>query len=196
MRKYICYSQCSNLEKTIVQYQQIRELCKQIFLKKNLDYGTSWRILRVSSLTDQLLIKAYRIRGIETNQEQKVDEQPDVEYIGIINYSIMALIQLDLGSEDQELDPDQLSGLYTGKFNLAFELMKNKNHDYGEIWRQMRMSSFTDLILSKILRIKRIESNDGQTLISEGIASNYLDIINYAVFALILWSEEKKWSFL
>lgn len=196
MRKYICYSQCSNLEKTIVQYQQIRELCKQIFLKKNLDYGTSWRILRVSSLTDQLLIKAYRIRGIETNQEQKIDEQPDVEYIGIINYSIMALIQLDLGSEDQELDPDQLSGLYTGKFNLAFELMKNKNHDYGEIWRQMRMSSFTDLILSKILRIKRIESNDGQTLISEGIASNYLDIINYAVFALILWSEEKKWSFL
>lgn len=184
------------MEKTIVQYQQIRELCKQIFLKKNLDYGTSWRILRVSSLTDQLLIKAYRIRGIETNQEQKIDEQPDVEYIGIINYSIMALIQLDLGSEDQELDPDQLSGLYTGKFNLAFELMKNKNHDYGEIWRQMRMSSFTDLILSKILRIKRIESNDGQTLISEGIASNYLDIINYAVFALILWSEEKKWSFL
>lgn len=196
MRKYICFGQFSTLEKTIVQYQQIRELCKQIFIKKNLDYGSSWRILRVSSLTDQLLIKAYRIRGIETNQVQKVDEQSDVEYIGIINYSIMALIQLDLGTEDQEVDYDRLSGLYADKFNLAFELMKNKNHDYGEIWRQMRMSSFTDLILSKILRIKRIESNDGQTIISEGIASNYFDIINYAVFALILWSEEKKWSFL
>ncbi|MBK8955838.1 MAG: DUF1599 domain-containing protein [Saprospiraceae bacterium] len=183
------------MNKTIEQYRQIQKICQSIFAQKAEDYGTSWRILRPSSVTDQLLIKAFRIRSIEEQSEQLIDEMPDVEYVGLINYSIMALIQLDLGSGDKEIEKQEIVGLYNNYFNKAFELMLKKNHDYGEIWRQMRMSSFTDLILSKILRIRRIEKNQGKTIISEGAASNYLDIINYAVFALIIWSENKAWSF-
>ncbi len=183
------------MEKTTEQYRSIKEICKSIFLHKSQDYGTSWRILRPSSLTDQLLIKASRIRTIEEHSEQRVDELPDVEYVGVINYAIMALIQLELGSHEDEMDQDILLPLYEKHFNEAFQLMLRKNHDYGEIWRQMRMSSFTDLILSKILRIRKIEENKGKTIISEGISANYYDIINYAVFALIIWSEAKPWSF-
>lgn len=183
------------VDRTIQQYENIREVCRSIFLKKSQDYGTSWRILRPSSLTDQLLIKASRIRSIEERHSQKVDEMPDVEYAGLINYSIMALIQLELGSHEEELDWNTLVKQYDHHFDAAFELMKRKNHDYGEIWRQMRITSFTDLILSKILRIRKIEQNGGITTVSEGIASNYYDIINYGVFALIVWSETKPWSF-
>lgn len=164
-------------------------------MQKAADYGTSWRVLRPSSVTDQLLIKAFRIRSIEEQENQQIDEMPDVEYVGLVNYSIMALIQIDRGIADQDLSPKESSELYDKFFDQAFQLMLKKNHDYGEIWRQMRMSSFTDLILSKILRIRRMEENDGKTLISEGVSANYLDIINYAVFALIIWSEHKPWSF-
>lgn len=151
--------------------------------------------MRPSSVTDQLLIKAFRIRSIEEHDTQKIDELPDVEFVGLINYSIMALIQAQLGSDQHELSMETLEELYDRQFNGAYQLMLQKNHDYGEIWRQMRQSSFTDLILSKILRIRKIEENSGKTLISEGIPANYLDIINYAVFALILWSEKNEWSF-
>lgn len=183
------------MNKTIDQYRSIQHICKSIFVQKAQDYGTSWRVLRPSSVTDQLLIKAFRIRSIEEQRDQQIDEMPDVEYVGLVNYSIMALIQTDLGTTDKDLSSEQTSDLYDKYFNQAFELMLKKNHDYGEIWRQMRMSSFTDLILSKILRIRRMEENDGKTLISEGVSSNYLDIINYAIFALIIWSEHKTWSF-
>ncbi len=191
--KFAIYT--SDLEKTIQQYRNIQILCKSVFLKKAQDYGTSWRILRPSSVTDQLLIKAFRIRSIEEQEIQKIDELPDVEFVGLVNYSIMALIQAELGTDQSELSMEALEKLYDQSFERAYQLMLQKNHDYGEIWRQMRQSSFTDLILSKILRIRKIEENAGKTLISEGISANYLDIINYAVFALILWSEQNEWSF-
>ena len=183
------------MSQTTEQYQSIQAICKEVFLKKALDYGSSWRVLRPSSVTDQLMIKAYRIRSIEEADQQMIGELPDVEYVGLINYSIMALIQCDLGAGTEELGADRLTILYDRHFKEAFELMQRKNHDYGEIWRQMRMSSFTDLILTKILRIRKIEENQGKTLVSEGVQANYLDIINYGVFALILWSEQRPWSF-
>jgi len=150
------------------------------------DYGSAWRILRLSSLTDQIFIKAQRIRGLQKNNVRKVDEGQSDEFIGIVNYSIMALIQLDRGvSEEPDIDLDESLHLYDEISENTKSLMLDKNHDYGEAWREMRVSSLTDLIIQKLLRIKQIEDNSGKTLVSEGIDANYRDMINYAVFALI-----------
>jgi len=170
---------------TTKQYEKIMEICRDIFLKKMKDYGTAWRILRIQSVTDQIYIKARRIRTIQETGLSKVDDDIRGEFIGIVNYAIIGLIQLELTPSEEELDERETIGLYNKWFNQAKELMLLKNHDYGEAWRFMRISSYTDLILMKIKRIKQIENNEGQTLISEGIDANYLDIINYAVFALI-----------
>lgn len=182
----------SILEKTIQQFDTALSKCRSVFMKKNQDYGTSWRILRPSSLTDQLYIKAKRIRSIEEKGAQKVADGIEVEYIGLVNYCLIALIQLGL-SEDAplELPTAHITQLYDQHAGEARHLMLQKNHDYGEVWREMRLSSLTDIILSKLLRIKQIEDNDGLTLISEGAASNYLDIINYAIFALIKLEESR-----
>jgi hypothetical protein len=174
------------MEKTVQQYDRVIEICEDIFIKKMKDYGVSWRILRPSSMTDQIFIKAQRIRSIEMKGAMKVDEGVRSEYIGIVNYCVMALIQLEKGISDlDDLKEDETNQLYLHYFNQAKDLMLNKNHDYDEAWRQMRISSITDLILMKIKRTKQIEDNAGQTIISEGIDANYLDMINYAVFALI-----------
>jgi hypothetical protein len=174
-------------QKTDFQFDHVISLCRDIFTKKMLDYGTAWRILRTSSMTDQIFIKAQRIRSLETKGVSKVDDDIRSEFIGIVNYAAMALIQLELGAADKpEMDPEKALTLYTSKLNLAKSLMANKNHDYDEAWRHMRISSFTDLILMKLHRTKQIEDNQGKTLISEGIDANYLDMINYAIFALIM----------
>ena len=174
------------MERTLQQYDNRVKTCRQIFLDKTADYGTAWRILRPSSLTDQIYIKAKRIRSIELTGQQQIEDSIESEYIGIVNYSIMALIQLQLGIEDQfELDVDQAVALYDKEVETTRQLMIAKNTDYGEVWREMRMPSFTDFILMKLLRVKQIEGNDGQTRISEGIDANYRDMINYALFALI-----------
>tara|TARA_B100001093_G_scaffold88414_1_gene80410 strand:+ start:1605 stop:2150 length:546 start_codon:yes stop_codon:yes gene_type:complete len=171
---------------TSKQYDQITTICRELFLKKMTDYGSAWRILRLTSLTDQIFIKAQRIRGLQTNKERKVDEGQISEFIGIINYSIMSLIQIEKGIvESPDLNLDQALKLYDNQLSVTKSLMENKNHDYGEAWREMRVSSLTDLIIQKILRIKQIEDNKGKTLVSEGIDANYQDIINYSVFALI-----------
>lgn len=168
------------------QYDEALGRCREIFLKKTRDYGTAWRILRPKSLTDQIFIKAQRIRTIEETGENRVGEDVRDEYIGIVNYCIMALLQLELSDKhDMEMPLEKVSALYDAKAQLARELMIRKNHDYGEAWREMRVSSLTDLILMKILRIRQIEDNQGKTIISEGIDANYLDMINYALFALI-----------
>lgn len=181
------------MEKTLEQYDRLLASCKGIFLKKTKDYGTAWRILRPSSLTDQLYIKAKRIRGLEENEEQRVDEAADVEYMGLVNYSLMALIQLSLPKNAPlELPPIEVEELYNQFAGETRQLMINKNHDYGEVWREMRISSLTDLILMKLLRVKQIEDNEGNTLISEGLEANYMDIINYAIFALIKLEEQNK----
>jgi hypothetical protein len=172
--------------KTAKQYDAVIEFCKEIFIKKNIDYGTAWRILRTSSLTDQIFIKANRIRTIQQNTEQKVEEGIVPEFIGIVNYSIMALIQLDLSNDGRmEISAEEVELLYNKYAKESKSLMMKKNHDYGEAWRDMRVSSLCDLILMKLLRIKQIEDNEGKTLISEGLDANYYDILNYAVFALI-----------
>jgi hypothetical protein len=168
------------------QYQRVIKNCKSLFVKKMQDYGSAWRILRLPSLTDQIFIKAQRIRGLQTNATQKIEEGEVSEFIGIINYSLMALIQIELGiSENPDLDTDRALAHYEKQERLVYELMMAKNHDYGEAWRDMRVSSLTDLILQKLMRIKQIEGNDGKTIVSEGIDANYQDIVNYAVFALI-----------
>jgi hypothetical protein len=150
------------------------------------DYGSAWRILRLPSLTDQIFIKAQRIRGLQQNKEQKVDEGQQSEFIGVINYSIMALVQLEKGVVEQpDLSLEQATALYDENVAITKQLMMDKNHDYGEAWRDMRVSSLTDLILQKLLRVKQIEDNQGKTIVSEGIDANYQDMINYAVFALI-----------
>ena len=175
---------------TSEQYDSIIAICKDIFTKKMKDYGSAWRILRSSSLTDQIFIKAKRIRSIEEKGMSKVDEGVFPEFVGIANYAIMALIQLEMnGSEDLEIAIDDCLTKYGHYFKSAKSLMDNKNHDYDEAWRDMRISSLTDLILMKLLRIKQIEDNEGQTIISEGLDANYLDIINYAVFAMIRLEE-------
>lgn len=180
------------LGNTSEQYDQAISFCKDIFIKKTKDYGTAWRILRPSSLTDQLFIKAKRIRSIEEKGEMKVKESIDFEFAAIINYSVMALIQLaEPAGEDLEMPVDKLERKYDSWIADTKALMMDKNHDYGEAWREMRISSMTDLILMKLLRIKSIEENDGMTLISEGLDANYQDIINYAAFALILLEEQK-----
>ena len=174
------------MQKTLEQYDNVTSKCKSLFEKKMYDYGSAWRILRLSSLTDQIFIKAQRIRGLQKNSIQKVDEGEADEFIGIINYSVMALIQIEKGvSEIPDLEDEECMQLYDTMINKTRDLMMNKNHDYGEAWREMRVSSLTDLILQKLLRVKQIENNQGNTLVSEGIDANYTDIINYAIFALI-----------
>ena len=174
------------MDKTSQQYNEVIAMCKDIFLKKMEDYGSAWRILRTTSLTDQIYIKANRIRSIEEKGMKKVDEGIKPEFIGIINYSIMALIQLELGiSEEIELEKARIIELYEKYFYDTKSLMEDKNHDYGEAWRNMRISSLTDIILMKLLRIKQIEDNEGKTFVSEGVDANYNDIINYSVFAMI-----------
>jgi hypothetical protein len=171
---------------TSTQYDHIASICRDLFKKKMTDYGSAWRILRLTSLTDQIFIKAQRIRGLQTNIERKVDEGQSSEFIGIINYSVMSLIQIEKGVvESPDLSTEQALELYDFNFSETKSLMENKNHDYGEAWREMRVSSLTDLIIQKILRIKQIEDNNGKTLVSEGRDANYQDMINYSVFALI-----------
>lgn len=171
---------------TLEQFTKAKELCRSIYEKKMIDYGTSWRIMRPQSLTDQIFIKAKRIRTLEENGEDfaAVNEGIEPEFIGIINYCAMALIQLELGP-GEPLAPEKALELYIKQIDNATSLMLNKNHDYDEAWRDMRVSSFTDIILQKLLRTKEIESNNGKTIISEGIDANYMDMINYAIFALI-----------
>ncbi|RMA57835.1 DUF1599 domain-containing protein [Ulvibacter antarcticus] len=174
------------MSETSKQYNAVIESCRSLFINKMKDYGSAWRILRLPSLTDQIFIKAQRIRGLQQNKEQKVDEGQVSEFIGIINYSIMALIQLEKGvAEQPDLSLEDATTLFDEKVSVTKQLMMDKNHDYGEAWREMRVSSLTDLILQKLLRVKQIEDNKGKTLVSEGIDANYQDMINYAVFALI-----------
>ncbi len=174
------------MQQTSQQYDNVIQQCRELFIKKTKDYGTAWRILRLPSLTDQIFIKAQRIRSLQENDTRKVDEGEYSEFIGIINYSIMALIQLEKGvSEQPDLSEKEAIELYNEQISITKTLMENKNHDYGEAWRDMRVSSLTDLILQKLLRVKQIEDNQGETLVSEGIDANYQDMINYAVFALI-----------
>jgi hypothetical protein len=178
------------MSETFTQYNTAVVTCKDIFIKKMKDYGTAWRILRTNSITDQIFIKAQRIRNIEDKGTQKINEDVRSEYIGIINYSIIGLIQLELKNDTRmELPADEVSKLFDKYSNEARALMENKNHDYGEAWRDMRVSSLTDLILMKLLRIKQIEDNKGETIISEGVDANFHDMINYAIFALIKLTE-------
>ena len=171
---------------TSLQFDTVVSKCTEIFKKKTIDYGTAWRILRSSSLTDQIFIKANRIRTIQETGSSKVNEGVESEFIGIVNYCVMALIQLDLEKDNRlELPADVVISHYQKKIQEAKDLMMAKNHDYGEAWRDMRVSSLTDLILMKILRVKQIEDNKGKTIISEGIDANYFDMLNYSVFALI-----------
>jgi hypothetical protein len=175
------------METTSREYDSVIARCRNLFGNKMTDYGSAWRILRLPSLTDQIFIKAQRIRSLQENDVRKVDEDETGEFIGIINYAVMALIQLELGVADQpDLGATKALELYDAKIDDTKNLMLAKNHDYGEAWRDMRVSSLTDLILQKILRVKQIEDNKGKTLVSEGIDANYQDMINYAVFALIL----------
>ncbi len=174
------------MQDTSTQYDAVITKCRDLFIKKMKDYGSAWRILRLPSLTDQIFIKAQRIRSLQENEVRKVDEGEASEFIGIINYSLMALIQIEKGIVEQpDLSTEEATELYDKHISLTKELMMNKNHDYGEAWRDMRVSSLTDLILQKLLRVKQIEDNKGKTLVSEGIDANYQDMINYAVFAMI-----------
>jgi len=181
------YTKIPLMKNTSQEFDKVIGVCRDLFSKKMTDYGSAWRILRLPSLTDQIFIKAQRIRSLQENEVRKVDEDETSEFIGIINYCIMALIQLDLGVVEQpDLNTEQAVQLYDEKVALTKKLMEDKNHDYGEAWREMRVSSLTDLILQKLLRVKQIEDNKGKTLVSEGIDANYQDMINYSVFALIL----------
>lgn len=175
------------MSKTNTEYTKVINVCRELFSKKTNDYGTAWRILRPSSLTDQLFIKAQRIRTIQETGENKVGERIEDEFVAIVNYCLMAIIQLkETELKGLELPADQAVALYDKYSKEAFELMNKKNHDYGEAWRDMRVSSLTDLILQKIYRVKQIEDNNGTTTVSEGIDANYFDMLNYSVFALIL----------
>lgn len=173
------------------EFKEVLRSCRELFKKKLYDYQASWRILRPSSLTDQLFIKAKRIRSIEITGENLVGEDVLSEFVALINYGIIGLIQLDKGFVDTiDVDNDEALALYDKYANVAFELMLKKNHDYGEAWRDMRVSSFTDIILTKLQRIKEIEDHKGKTLVSEGVDANYIDIINYAIFSVIKLNEE------
>ncbi|MBN8790320.1 MAG: DUF1599 domain-containing protein [Terrimonas sp.] len=177
---------------TLQQYDKAVKESKDIFLKKTTDYGTSWRVLRTISIVDQIYIKAKRIRTLQENKIAKIGDSITSEFKGILNYAVIGLMQLDMKQDEiQELEVPVVERLYDGIIEKARLLMVNKNHDYGEAWREMSQESYTDLILSKLLRIKQILSNQGQTIISEGIDANYYDIINYAVFALIMIGEGK-----
>ncbi len=174
------------IDKTVGEYTQVIKECKTLFEKKTKDYGTAWRILRLPSITDQIFIKAQRIRSIQDKGKQKVDEDINNEFVGIINYCIIAILQSRLESDDRtEISYEDLEPFYDQVVNDTLDLLKNKNHDYGEAWREMRVSSITDIILMKLLRVKQIEDNKGETLVSEGVEANYQDMLNYSVFALI-----------
>jgi hypothetical protein len=174
------------MQTTSVQYDKAIKLCKDIFIKKMKDYGTAWRNLRPTSLTDQIFIKAQRIKSIESKGTQKIVDDIKGEYIGIINYCVIAMIQLDLADDSRvDLPADEVEKLFDKHVAATKQLMEDKNHDYGEAWRDMRISSLTDLILMKIFRVKQIEDNMGKTIISEGVDANYMDMLNYSVFALI-----------
>ena len=173
------------MQNTTTQFDQVVSKCTEIFEKKTIDYGTAWRILRSSSLTDQIFIKANRIRTIQENKVSKVDEGIESEFIGIINYCIMAIIQMEYDSDNIEIGIDKLQKLYDKYSEEIMNLLSDKNHDYDEAWKEMRISSMTDIILMKLYRTKQIENNNGKTLISEGIKANYQDIVNYSVFCLI-----------
>ncbi|MDF7818013.1 DUF1599 domain-containing protein [Runella sp. MFBS21] len=176
----------TDLTQTEREYRSVITRCKDIFTKKNKDYGPSWRILRLPSITDQIFIKAQRIRTLQENGFSKVNEGEIPEFMGIINYCVMALIQIQLGDDKRvDFSAEQLTEMYDQQMSEVYELLFNKNHDYGEAWRDMRISSMTDIILMKLFRIKQIEDNDGKTLISEGVKAGYQDIINYSVFCLI-----------
>ena len=171
---------------TVEQFEHVIDICREVFQKKLHDYGASWRVMRPSSLTDQLYIKANRIRNIQMKGLSKVDEGVESEFIGVVNYGVIALIQLELGVADTpKMETEEALRLYDLKIREAMSLMLDKNHDYGEAWRQMRVSSFADLILTKLFRTKEIEDLGGDTYISEGVDANYMDMINYAIFALI-----------
>lgn len=189
-RAYICLKYHA-VQRTIQQYDTIAARCRSTFALKTKDYGTAWRILRPASLTDQIMIKAKRIRNLQEIGEQKVDEPVDDAFRAIINYGLMALIQLENPPQEEkwEMEPEEALELYDAKLESTRALMQRKNHDYGEAWRDMRVSSITDMILMKLLRIKQIEDNKGNTLASEGLAANYQDLINYAFFALIQLEE-------
>lgn len=177
---------------TELEYRHVIRQCKDIFSKKNKDYGTSWRILRLPSITDQIFIKAQRIRTLQEKGVSRVGEGIIPEFVGIINYCIMALIQMELAQDERmELPNDELSERYDNQVNETLSLLLNKNHDYGEAWRDMRVSSMTDIILMKLYRTKQIEDNEGITLISEGVDANYQDMINYSVFCLIKLQSEQ-----
>ncbi|GCC52154.1 DUF1599 domain-containing protein [Chryseotalea sanaruensis] len=174
------------IEKTAIEYKQVISTCQELFAKKTKDYGTAWRVLRLPSITDQIYIKAQRIRSIQEKGMQKVDDPIRDEFIGIINYCVIALIQLQLNDDSKlEMSYDELKPYYDKAVQETFDLLQNKNHDYGEAWREMRVTSITDIILMKLLRVKQIEDNHGKTLVSEGIKANYQDMINYAVFCMI-----------
>ncbi|MEL0645558.1 DUF1599 domain-containing protein [Olleya sp. Ti.3.14] len=179
------------MQDTSKQYDAVIKTCRDLFVNKMTDYGSAWRILRLPSLTDQIFIKAQRIRGLQQNDVRKVDEGEQSEFIGIINYCIMALIQLEKGVVEQpDLEVEEATVLYDAQVKATKQLMQDKNHDYGEAWRDMRVSSLTDLILQKLLRVKQIEDNSGKTIVSEGIDANYQDMINYAIFAMIHLTEQ------
>jgi transcription initiation factor TFIIIB Brf1 subunit/transcription initiation factor TFIIB len=172
--------------KTVDEYKQVIKRCKEVFEKKTIDYGTAWRILRLPSITDQIFIKAQRIRSIQEKGSQKVPDDVISEFIGIVNYCIIALIQIKLGKESEEEIPvKKIISLYDQAVSQTIDLLLNKNHDYDEAWRDMRVSSMTDIILMKLYRIKQIEDNQGKTIVSEGVRANYQDIMNYAIFCLI-----------
>ena len=179
------------VEKTVIEYKEVIGTCKALFEKKTRDYGTAWRILRLPSITDQIFIKAQRIRSIQEKGTQKVSDPIKDEFIGIINYCIIALIQIRLDKSDKmEMAYEELEPFYAEVVNEVLDLLQNKNHDYGEAWREMRVTSITDIILMKLLRVKQIEDNEGKTLVSEGVKANYQDMINYSVFALIKLKEK------
>ena len=175
------------------QYRDIIRRCKEIFEKKTKDYGTSWRIMRLPSVTDQIYIKALRIRSVQEKENQYIDDSISDEFVGIVNYCVIALLQVQLTNDERvELGVEELNPAYDKIVEKTYNLFQQKNHDYGEAWRNMRVSSITDIILMRILRIKQIEDNEGKTLASEGVAPNYQDMLNYAVFALIKLNEEKQ----
>lgn len=183
----------SEKHNTNIQFKEIISQCRNMYVAKMKDYGPAWRILRTPSITDQIFIKVKRIRTLQTIGESLVGEGVEPEFVGIINYATMGIIQLRLGIVDNpDLSREEALKLYDDVTGEAFELMIRKNHDYGEAWRDMRVSSITDLIMSKVLRTKSIEDNDGKTIVSEGLDANYFDMINYAVFAMILLTEEKE----
>ena len=174
------------IDQTVGEYTDVIRECKALFEKKTKDYGTAWRILRLPSITDQIFIKAQRIRSIQEKGKQKIDEDINNEFVGIINYCIIAILQVRLGGDSRiEIPYGDLEPIYDQVVEDTLDLLKNKNHDYGEAWREMRVSSITDIILMKLFRVKQIEDNEGKTLVSEGVEANYQDMLNYSVFALI-----------